>query len=54
MQRETKQGDVVAVQREMEGRLQELTESLIQKQTVLEAVSSDRNSLNLQLEKTKV
>ena len=40
--------------RELEGRLHELTESLIQKQTALETLSSERNSLNLQLEKTKV
>ncbi len=40
--------------KDLEGRLQELTESLIQKQTTLEILSSEKNSLYLQLEKTKV
>ena len=39
---------------ELESRLHELTESLIQKQTTLEALSSDKNSLKLQLERTEV
>ena len=40
--------------KELEGRLQELTESLIQKQTEMEILSSERNSLHHQLERTKV
>ena len=40
--------------KELEGRLQELTESLIQKQTEMELLSSERNSLHHQLERTKV
>lgn len=40
--------------RDLEGRLQELTESLIQKQTTLEMLSSEKNSLYLQLERTRV
>ena len=40
--------------KDLEGRLQELTESLIQKQTTLEMLSSEKNSLYVQLEKTKV
>lgn len=43
-----------STRKELEGRLQELTESLIQKQTTLEMLSSEKNSLYLQLEKTKV
>ena len=43
-----------STRRDLEGRLQELTESLIQKQTTLEILSSEKNSLHLQLEKTKV
>lgn len=39
--------------KELEGRLQELTESLIQKQTEMEILSSERNSLHHQLERTK-
>lgn len=40
--------------RDLESRLQELTESLIHKQTTLEMLSSEKNSLYLQLEKTRV
>nr|XP_054758697.1 golgin subfamily A member 5-like [Lytechinus pictus] len=36
---------------ELEGRLHSLTESLIQKQTMLETLSSEKNSLGLQLER---
>eukprot|EP00057_Strongylocentrotus_purpuratus_P031810 XP_785735.3 PREDICTED: golgin subfamily A member 5 [Strongylocentrotus purpuratus] len=36
---------------ELEGRLHALTESLIQKQTMLETLSSEKNSLGLQLER---
>ena len=39
---------------ELEARLHELTESLIKKQTTLEALGSERNSLRLQLERTEV
>ena len=39
---------------ELEARLHELTESLIQKQTTLEALSSEKNSLKVQLERTEV
>ncbi|XP_078673189.1 golgin subfamily A member 5-like isoform X2 [Branchiostoma floridae x Branchiostoma belcheri] len=38
-------------QSELEGRLHSLTESLIQKQTMLEALSTEKNSLVLQLER---
>ncbi|CAH1792461.1 unnamed protein product [Owenia fusiformis] len=38
-------------QTELEGRLHALTESLIQKQTMLEALSTEKNSLVLQLER---
>jgi uncharacterized phage infection (PIP) family protein YhgE len=40
-------------QAELESRLHELTESLIQKQTTLEALGSERSSLRLQLERTQ-
>ncbi|XP_029642822.1 golgin subfamily A member 5 [Octopus sinensis] len=36
---------------ELESRVRTLTESLIQKQTVLEAISTEKNSLSLQLER---
>lgn len=39
---------------ELESRLRSLTESLIQKQTVLEALSTEKNSLVLQLERMEV
>ena len=39
---------------ELESRVHELTESLIQKQTTLEALGSERSSLRLQLERTQV
>lgn len=39
---------------EMESRLHELTENLIQKQTTLEALSSEKTALRLQLERTEV
>ena len=39
---------------ELENRVRSLTESLIQKQTVLEALSTEKNSLVLQLERTEV
>ena len=39
---------------ELESRLHELTESLIQKQTTLEALSSEKSSLNVQLQRMKV
>ena len=39
---------------ELESRLREVTESLIQKQTLVEALSSEKNSLNLQLQRAKV
>ena len=38
---------------ELETRLQELTESLIEKQTLLETMSSEKHSLQIQLEKMK-
>lgn len=38
---------------ELENRVRSLTESLIQKQTVLEALSTEKNSLVLQLERTE-
>ena len=38
---------------ELETRLQELTESLIEKQTLLETMSSEKHSLQIQLENTK-
>lgn len=38
----------------MESRLHELTENLIQKQTTLEALSSEKTALRLQLERTEV
>ena len=41
-------------QEELEGRLHSLTESLIQKQTTLEALSTEKNSLVLQLERIEV
>ena len=39
---------------ELESRLRELTESLIQKQTTLETLNSERNSLNLQMQRMQV
>ena len=36
---------------ELESRLQELTESLIQKQTLVETLSSEKHSIQMQLEK---
>ncbi|OWF43826.1 golgin subfamily A member 5-like isoform X2 [Mizuhopecten yessoensis] len=39
---------------ELESRVKSLTESLIQKQTVLEALSTEKNSLNLQLERLEM
>lgn len=39
---------------EMESRLHELTENLIQKQTTLEALGSEKTALKLQLERTEV
>ena len=39
---------------ELENRLHALTESLIQKQTMLEALSTEKNSLVLQLERMEV
>ncbi|XP_014681763.1 PREDICTED: golgin subfamily A member 5-like isoform X2 [Priapulus caudatus] len=39
---------------ELEARLHALTESLIQKQTLLEALSTEKNSIRLQLERTEV
>ena len=41
-------------QAELENRLHTLTESLIQKQTRLEALSTEKNSLSLQLERMEV
>lgn len=45
---------LLSSQAELEARLHELTESLIKKQTTLEALGSERNSLRLQLERTEV
>ena len=39
---------------ELESRVRELTESLIQKQTMVEALSTEKNSLGLQLERLGV
>ena len=39
---------------ELESRLRELTESLIQKQTTLETLNSERHSLNLQMQRLQV
>ena len=39
---------------ELEARLHELTESLIAKQTTLEALHSEKHSLTLQLDRMKV
>ena len=39
---------------ELEARLHELTDSLIEKQTTLEALNSERNSLNVQLQRLQV
>ena len=39
---------------ELESRVKTLTESLIQKQTMLETLSTEKNSLTLQLERTQV
>ena len=41
-------------QTELENRLHALTESLIQKQTMLEALGTEKNSLVLQLERMEV
>ncbi|XP_074650631.1 golgin subfamily A member 5-like [Tubulanus polymorphus] len=41
-------------QAELESRLHSLTESLIQKQTMLEALSTEKNSLGLQLERLQL
>jgi len=41
-------------QEELENRLRALTESLIQKQTTLESLSTEKNSLLLQLERMEV
>ena len=41
-------------QEELENRLHSLTESLIQKQTMLEALSTEKSSLALQLERMEV
>lgn len=41
-------------QDELESRLHALTENLIQKQTVVEALSTEKNSLVLQLERLEV
>ena len=41
-------------QTELENRLHALTESLIHKQTMLEALSTEKNSLGLQLERLEV
>lgn len=41
-------------QAELENRLRALTESLIQKQTALEAISTEKTSLSLQLERMEV
>jgi len=39
---------------ELESRVRELTESLIHKQTMVEALSTEKNSLHLQLERLGV
>lgn len=39
---------------ELESRVRSLTESLIQKQTMLESLSTEKNSLTLQLERLQV
>jgi hypothetical protein len=39
---------------ELESRVRSLTESLIQKQTMLESLSTEKNSLTLQLERLDV
>ena len=39
---------------ELESRLRELTESLIQKQTTLETLNSERHSFNLQMQRMQV
>ena len=41
-------------QTELENRLHSLTESLIQKQTIVEGLSTEKNSLVLQLERLEV
>jgi hypothetical protein len=41
-------------QQELENRLRMLTESLIEKQTMLESLSTEKNSLGLQLERMEV
>lgn len=39
---------------ELEARLHELTESLIQKQTTLETLNSEKSTLNVQLQRLQV
>ena len=41
-------------QEELENRLRALTESLIQKQTALESLSTEKNSLIMQMERLEV
>lgn len=41
-------------QQELENRLHALTESLIQKQTAIESLHTERNSLTVQLERMEV
>jgi len=41
-------------QEELENRLHALTETLIQKQTMIEALSTEKSSLGLQLERVEV
>lgn len=41
-------------QSELESRIHSLTENLIQKQTVIEALTSEKMSLSMQLERTQV
>ena len=43
-----------STEHELESRVRALTESLIQKQTVLEALGTEKNSLVLQLERMEV
>jgi len=43
-----------STENELESRVRSLTESLIQKQTMLEALSTDKHSLSLQLERLEV
>ena len=39
---------------ELEGRFHELTESLIQKQTTIEALTAEKHSLNVQIQRLRV